>query len=48
MVSEYRQKFKELLAPLPYLSDEVLEGTFSNGLNPMIRAEMTCFRLAEI
>ncbi|TYK10338.1 Retrovirus-related Pol polyprotein from transposon 297 family [Cucumis melo var. makuwa] len=38
-VSEYLQKFEELSAPLPEIPEEVLEGTFTNGLDLIIRKE---------
>lgn len=43
MVSEYRERFEALSAPLPHLLDEVLESTFLNGLDPEVRAEIICY-----
>ncbi|KAA0037917.1 ty3-gypsy retrotransposon protein [Cucumis melo var. makuwa] len=43
-VSEYLQKFEELSAPLPEMAEEVLEGTFTNGLDPRIRKEVFSMR----
>lgn len=42
-VAEYRERFEALASPLPHLSDEVLEGTFLNGLSPEIKTEVMCF-----
>lgn len=42
-VAEYRQQFEALVAPLPHLSEEVLESTFLNGLSPEIKSEVLCF-----
>ncbi|KAA0045702.1 ty3-gypsy retrotransposon protein [Cucumis melo var. makuwa] len=44
-VSEYLQKFEELSAPLPEMAEEVLEGTFTNGLDPRIRKEVFAMRV---
>lgn len=41
-VEEYCQRFEEWSAPLPQLSEEVLEDTFTNELDPVIRAEIFC------
>lgn len=38
-VKEYRRKFKVLVAPLPTISDDVLESNFINGLKAPIQAE---------
>ena len=43
-VGEYLQKFEELSAPLPEMAEEVLEGTFTNGLDPRIRKEVFSMR----
>ncbi|TYK05726.1 ty3-gypsy retrotransposon protein [Cucumis melo var. makuwa] len=43
-VSEYLQKFEELSAPLPEMAEEVLEKTFTNGLDPRIRKEVFSMR----
>lgn len=37
---KYRQQFEALSAPLPQISEEVLESTFLNGLDSVIRAEV--------
>lgn len=39
-VEDYIERFKAMAAPLPQLSDEVLEGVFLNGLKSVIRAEV--------
>ena len=44
-VSEYLQKFEELSAPLPEIAGDVLEGTFTNGLDPIIRKEVFSMRV---
>lgn len=43
-VKKYCEEFEELVAPLPHLSDEILENTFINGLKPVMQAEVRCFR----
>ncbi|KAA0037088.1 ty3-gypsy retrotransposon protein [Cucumis melo var. makuwa] len=43
-VSEYLQRFEELSVPLPEIAEEVLEGTFTNGLDPIIRKEVFSMR----
>ncbi|KAL0540733.1 hypothetical protein IC582_020746 [Cucumis melo] len=43
-VGEYLQKFEELSAPLPEMAEEVLEGSFTNGLDPRIRKEVFSMR----
>lgn len=37
-----REQLEALLAPLPHLSNSVLDNTFLNGLNLEIRAEVIC------
>lgn len=44
MVMKYWEDFEELLAPLPHLTDELLENAFMNRLKLMIKAEVLCFR----
>lgn len=44
-VMKYCEDFEELVAPLPHLTDEILENTFMNGLKLVIKAEVLCFRL---
>ncbi|KAA0034006.1 ty3-gypsy retrotransposon protein [Cucumis melo var. makuwa] len=44
-VSEHLQKFEELSAPLPEMVEEVLEGTFANGLDPIILKEVFSMRV---
>ncbi|TYK03081.1 ty3-gypsy retrotransposon protein [Cucumis melo var. makuwa] len=44
-VGEYLQKFEELSASLPEMAEEVLEGTFTNGLDPRIRKEVFSMRV---
>ncbi|TYK28431.1 gypsy/ty3 element polyprotein [Cucumis melo var. makuwa] len=39
-IKEYLQWFKELSAPLSEIAKEVLEGTFTNGLDPIIWTEV--------
>lgn len=39
-LEDYRQKFEMYSAPLPGLSEEVMENTFLNGLIPELRAEV--------
>lgn len=39
-MAEYQEAFEALSAPLPQLSDEVLECAFLNGLDPVVRAEV--------
>lgn len=39
-VAEYHRTFEEWAAPVRGLTDEVLESTFTNGLHPLIRAEV--------
>ncbi|TYK01506.1 gypsy/ty3 element polyprotein [Cucumis melo var. makuwa] len=39
-VKEYLQRFEELSAPLPEIAEDVLEGTFTNGLDPIIKTEV--------
>lgn len=41
-VEEYCDRFEEWSAPLPHLTEEVLENTFTNGLDPEIRTELFC------
>lgn len=41
-MEEYCDRFEEWSALLPHLTEEVLENTFSNGLDPVIRTEMFC------
>lgn len=36
--------FEELSASLPDLAENILESTFFNGLNPVIRVEVLCMR----
>ncbi|KAA0047599.1 ty3-gypsy retrotransposon protein [Cucumis melo var. makuwa] len=43
-VEEYLQRFEELSAPLPEIAEDVLEGTFTNGLDPIIRIEVFSMR----
>ena len=38
-VNEYLQRFEELSTPLPEMAEDVLVGTFTNGLDPIIRTE---------
>lgn len=40
IVAEYRRTFEALSAPVQGSSEEVLEGTFVNGLHPLIRAKV--------
>ncbi|KAA0052305.1 ty3-gypsy retrotransposon protein [Cucumis melo var. makuwa] len=40
-VNDYLQKFEELSAPLPEMVEDVLVGTFSNGLDTVIKTEIT-------
>ena len=47
-VSEYLQKFEELSAPLPEMAEEVLEGTFANSLDPIIRKEVFSMRVVDL
>lgn len=42
-MSEYRERFEALSASLPHLTDEELESTFLNGLDPGVRAEVVCY-----
>lgn len=42
LVVEYRREFEELVAPVPHLTKEVLENTFLNGLNPLLKTEVRC------
>ena len=44
-MSEYLQKFEELSAPLPEIAEDVFEGTFTNGLDPIIRKEVFSMRV---
>ena len=39
-VKDYLQRFEELSAPLPEMAKDVLEGTFTNGLDPVIRTKV--------
>ncbi|XP_022148929.1 uncharacterized protein LOC111017476 [Momordica charantia] len=39
-VAEYQEAFEALSAPLPQLSDEVLECTFLNGLDLVVRSKV--------
>lgn len=43
IVKEYINLFDKLVAPLPHLSNEVLENTFMNGLVPWVKAEVECW-----
>lgn len=38
-----QERFKALSAPLPHLTNEVLESTFLNGLDHEVRAEVICY-----
>lgn len=42
-VEQYWNLFDKLVAPLPYLPNEVLEETFMNGLTLWIKAEVECW-----
>jgi len=42
-VADFRERFEALSAPLSHLSDEVLESTFLNGLDPEIKAEVLSY-----
>lgn len=44
-VGDYLQCFEELLAPLPEMVEDVLVGTFKNGLDPVIRTEVFAMRV---
>lgn len=44
MVNDYLQKFEELSALLPEMAEDVLEGTFTNGLDSIIRMEVFAMR----
>lgn len=41
-MEEYCDRFEDWSAPLPQLTEEVLENTFTNGLDPEIRTELFC------
>lgn len=43
-IKKYCENFKELVAPLPHLTNEVLKNTFMNGLKLVIKVEVLCFR----
>lgn len=43
-VEAYRSLFWKLVAPLSHYTDEVLDNTFMNGLDPIIKAEVECWR----
>lgn len=38
------EDFEELVALLPHLTDEILENTFMNGLDPVIQSEVRCMK----
>lgn len=42
-MEEYQNCFHHLIAPLPQVSNVVLENTFMNGLVPCIKAEVECW-----
>ena len=44
-VSDYLQRFEELSAPLPEMAEDILVGTFTNGLDPIIRTEVFAMRV---
>lgn len=44
-VNDYLQKFEELSAPLPEMVEDVLVGTFSNGLDTVIKTEVFAIRV---
>lgn len=41
-VEEYCDRFEEWSAPLPHLSDEILENTFTNDLDAIFRTKLFC------
>ena len=43
-VKDYLQRFEELSAPLVEIAEDLLEGTFTNGLDPVIRTEVLSMR----
>ncbi|KAA0032325.1 Ty3/gypsy retrotransposon protein [Cucumis melo var. makuwa] len=44
-VGEYLQRFEELSASLPEMKEDVLVGTFTNGLDPVIRTKVFAMRV---
>ena len=44
LVNEYLQRFEEVSAPLLEMAEDVLVGTFTNGLDPIIRTEVFAMR----
>ncbi|KAA0058078.1 gypsy/ty3 element polyprotein [Cucumis melo var. makuwa] len=47
-IKEYLQWFKEPSAPLSEIAEEVLEGTFTNGLDPIIWTEVFSMRVVDL
>lgn len=47
-VKDYLQKFEELLPPLPKMAEDILVGTFTNGLDPMIKTEVFAMRTVNL
>lgn len=44
-VEEYIEAFETTAAPLPHLTEEILENAFINGLDPVISTEVLCWEL---
>lgn len=44
-MNNYLQKFEELLTPLLEMAEDILVGTFTNGLDPVIRTEVFAIRV---
>lgn len=47
-VTEYRERFESLSAPLTEASDEMLMGAFRNGLKEEIRTELRLMRIGSL
>lgn len=43
-VEAYRSLLLRGMAPLPQLTDKVVKNTYMNGLDPLIKAEIECWR----